>query len=193
MNRTIDDGDLLLTAFRYVSGELSAADVRQFEAKLADDPAAQQALADTVLLGDVLARSTVVVRARPDVRSARQRPRHSVAVLSVVAAFLLLASLWPSLSDRDDSLVKSGPESQRDKRSVLEVWNHLADSDAMGQGLLADALSEGAEEAEPAGDEEEIPEWLLHAVAGTLAPEEEAAPAPETDDAASTDEIDEAT
>jgi hypothetical protein len=194
MHRSVDNDELLLTAFRYLAGDLPAAKARQFEGGLDGDPAAQQALADAVLLGDALARSTVVVRVPPQLRPVHQRGRHTGAVLAVVAAaFLLAVSLWPSSApDRDDGLATSG-DSQRDSGSVLDVWNDLADSDAMGQALQADALNEGVDDAEPPGDAEDIPEWLLHAVAGTLATEEESAPAPEPDDAPATDEIDEST
>ena len=193
MNRSVDDGELLLTAFRYVSGELSAAEARQFETLLADDPAAQQALAHTVLLGDALARSTVVVRVRPVLRPRHQRGRHAGAVLAAIAAALLLAvTLWPS-SPRPDEALATSRDAQRDNGSVLDVWNDLADSDAMGQNLLTNALHDAFDETDPADDSEDIPEWLLHAVAGTPATEEEAAPAPEPDDPPAADEIDEAT
>jgi hypothetical protein len=191
MNRAVDDGELLLTAFRYVSGELTAAEARQFEAQLADDPAAQQALADTVLLGDALARSTAFVRARPVLRPRHQRGRHAGAVLAAISAALLLAvTLWPSPPHPDEALATSR-ESQRDNGSVLDVWNDLADSDAMGQNLLTDALHDGFDETAPADSSEDIPDWLLDAVAGTPATEEEIVPASEPDDA--TDEIDETT
>jgi hypothetical protein len=127
------------------------------------------------------------------VRAADRRGRHTGAVLAVVGAACLLAvTLWSSAPDRDDALTTSR-DAQGANGSVLAVWNDLADSDAMGQGLLADILNEGVDEAEPAGDAEDIPEWLLHAVAGTLPPEEESAPVPESEDAPPADDIDEST
>src|SRR5690348_7639444 len=97
MKRDVEPDELLLTAFRYVAGELSAQDASQFEARLANDLDAQQALADAVLLGDAVARATVVVRRRPDLHAASQRGLRVGAILAVVAATLLVAiTLWPA-------------------------------------------------------------------------------------------------
>jgi hypothetical protein len=113
------------------------------------------------------------------------------AVLAVAAAVLLLIiSLWPASEPvRDFELARPGDGTNSENRSVLDVWNELADGDAMTQGLL----QEGIDENEAVVEADDIPDWLLHAVAGTVAPEEEASPGPAPDDAPPADEIDEAT
>lgn len=182
-----DHDELLLTAFRYAAGELTGAESSQFETLLADDLPAQQALADAVLLGDGLARSTVVVQPRSGTRAAPQQRGRIGAVLAVVAvALLVVVLLRPDSSGVRDRSLAGSPD-----RSVLDVWSDLADSETVEQVAVADFGNEADDGA--AVEAEDIPDWLLHAVAGTLPPGDETPPGPAPDEAPPTDEIDEAT
>lgn len=192
-----DDDELLLTAFRYVSGELPASESVRFEARLADDLQAQQALADAVLLGDALTRSAVVATVRSGPQTLPQRAGRVGAVLAVAAvALLILVSLWPTSSGvRDQSLTGMASRNQAADRSVLDVWSDLAGgeagNDAVDPGAIGDIGIDGGDDEAPVG--EEIPEWLLHAVAGTQSGDDDAAPGPAADESPPADEIDEAT
>lgn len=173
MNRLPDQDELLLTAFQYVAGELTAAESARFESRLADDLAAQEALADAVLLADSLqrpirvaaARPTQLAAARPTVPVAQGRNRAFVAAVMAACAIGLVALAWPGPTD--DRVAVDGPapfrvSDQERARSLLDVWSEMAaGATAEPDGSVDD--STGGDLPESEGDE--LPEWLLHAVA----------------------------
>ncbi len=196
MNRLSQHDELLLIAFQYVSGELNESDAARFESRLAEDEAAQQAVADAVLLSDSL---LLQARVRP-VRgssAAKDGGRHRAFVAAAVAAVavVLIALAWPGAGDLERALVDNPRHAddltpaEQSAGSLLAVWSEMS-AGAAEEPESLDSADDPAAAGSPASDADELPEWLLHAVAeaqGALA--EPSAP---SDDPAD-DELDEET
>ena len=143
MNRLPEQDELLLTAFQYAAGELTAADAARFESRLADDLAAQQALADAVLLAGSLRRPTRVAAIRPATPAAQGRNRTVVAAVMAACAIGLIALAWPSPSDDRVAVNGHAPfgvSDQERARSLLAVWSEMS----AGMTLESDYSADGS-------------------------------------------------
>lgn len=181
MNRLPDQDELLLTAFQYVAGELTAAESARFESRLADDLAAQQALADAVLLAGSLRRPARVAAARlATAPAAHRRNRAFVAAVMAACAIGLVALAWPGPSNDHDAVDGHAPfrvSDQERARSLLAAWSEMSAATTNEQDGSAD---DSTGDDLPESQFDELPEWLLHAVAeaeGDVAEEPSPAPA----------------
>jgi hypothetical protein len=158
------------SAFCYAAGEMSPADAEAFEARLATDQTAREALARAVELTETVATAeslgaVVAVRQRPAVWSRRLG---WMAVGS--AASLLIALLWSGAQGTNEPKPASPDHSQlaaawtqtraelAENESDLWYGKHLAASE------LVDPVITGQDER--AGDllESVTPDWLTAAV-----------------------------
>jgi anti-sigma factor RsiW len=170
MNCPSHHDELLLLAFRYVSGELSAPETEAFEAQLADDAATQQALADVVQLSEAVA----IGAAERAVTRRQERVRRRTSRRQVIAAGLSGAVLAGSVfvvagrisqhgGSGDASTTAARPVSPQEAQSMVSLWSELG-----GEPVAAsngDESYTAADDVEAAiGDE--IPDWMLAAVAG---------------------------
>lgn len=171
MNRLSEHDELLLTAFQYVSGELSATDAARFEARLAEDEAAQQAVADAVILSDSLLLQVRVMPVRCS-SAAKDGGRHRTFVATALAAVavVLIALAWPGAGDPERALIDNARHaddvtpSEQSAGSLLAVWSEMS-AGAAEEPESLDSADDPAAAGSPASDADELPEWLLHAVA----------------------------
>jgi hypothetical protein len=132
-------------AFRYVAGELSADEARSFEARLATDPPAQEALSRATALGLCIAATTPMVEPRrAELFESRQsRFVHAVTWLSIGAAATV--ALWIG-----STFVSSSPIAQRveePKAAPIVVHVEQTTADAAAWLQLRD-LDDSAERVE---------------------------------------------
>jgi anti-sigma factor RsiW len=170
MTSPAKNDELLLLAFRYVSGELSAPETEAFEAQLAEDSATQQALADVVQLSEAVA----IGAAERAVTRRQERMRRRTSRRQVIAAGLSGAVLAGSVfivagrisqhgASRDAGATATRQISPQEAQSMVSLWSELG-----GEPVAASNGDEpyaAADDVEAAiGDE--IPDWMLAAVAG---------------------------
>jgi ferric-dicitrate binding protein FerR (iron transport regulator) len=142
------DHDRHWQAFLYVSGEMSPAEAEEFEAQLADDQTAREAVADAVQLLATMAAS--VTPAATEITATPQsipQSRHFAALVTVAALVLVCLSLIHlRQSGRDNSPA----------RELVSLW-------AESQSLTDDSVeADGASNGE---DEDlTVPGWMLAAV-----------------------------
>lgn len=193
-NRKMIDPELDWLAFRYIAGELTAAERAAFESRLADDLAACEAVAAAVAMADgILAaqRPLVVPVSKPAGRS--RFTRHAgwlagAAALSLLAILAIFAGRdGVSPSDDQTQLASAG---DLPPTVLAETWNATRIAihqgpDAQGpdavQPIEANSVAEA--EAEPVASDDAAatdeaaapdggegltaPEWLLAAVAAS--------------------------
>jgi ferric-dicitrate binding protein FerR (iron transport regulator) len=167
MTFPLDHDELLLLAFRYLAGELSAAESEAFEARLADDEPAQQALADVVQVSAALgagsgtnAPTCVPVVAGRNVRR-RQIAAAALAGGTIACGVLLLTADWNSPPSGPGTAASD--VTPRQARSMVALWNELQFEEPerpLADEQLSSLTSD--DEADPA----EVPDWMLAAVAG---------------------------
>jgi hypothetical protein len=171
MTSPAKNDELLLLAFRYVSGELSAPEMEAFEAQLADDATTQQALADVVQLSEAVAigaAERAVTRRQERVRRRTSRRQVVAAGLGgavIAGSVLVLAGRISQRGDTGDTgTAQSAPVSTQEAQSMVSLWSELG-----GEQVAA---SNGDESYSPSADDanttigDEIPDWMLAAVAG---------------------------
>jgi hypothetical protein len=170
MTSPAENDELLLLAFRYVSGELSASETEAFEAQLAGDGATQQALADVVQLSEAVAIGAAegaVTRRQERVQRRTSRRHVIVAGLSgaVLAGsvFVVAGRISQDGASRDAGATAGTSVSPQEAQSMVSLWSELG-----GEPVAASNGDESytvADDVEAAiGDE--IPDWMLAAVAG---------------------------
>ncbi len=171
-----DNSELLLTAFRYVSGELPAGEAANFETLLASDQSARDALADVVELSEAVAVEEFERFHTQPYESVAGRTRRALPRWGVVAAVAVVAvACFLVLNNGDQPDRAGGPDvaSQATEAvtvpvedgadSVLSLWSELGWDNA--DLFESDAFL--AEDVEPLSpDKDEIPDWLLTAVVG---------------------------
>jgi len=156
--------DLDWLAFCYAAGELSAAEAEQFEARLADDQAAREALARTVELTQTVAAAETQIG---DLVTSARRQQHdwsrriSWMAIGGVAS-LLAALLWSAAAGPTWHKTTSGSRSQ-----LALVWNQTRSDfaevrDAALWSAASDFDDDGADLA--ADDVPEAPSWMTAAV-----------------------------
>jgi hypothetical protein len=157
------ESDLHWTAFLYSSGDLPLDEAERFEARLADDQAARDALADAVELAGALA--IVAPEFRPRRRLIGRRILFAASAFAAAACLVLAFSSWllrPSLQDRPDA------------SEVALAWSSLrggADVDWLalptGSPMAEAAQIDPEVEVEPSTDRA-LPSWLLSAASAPL-------------------------
>jgi hypothetical protein len=145
------ESDLHWTAFLYRGGDLPAAEAAAFEARLADDPDARDALAEAVELAEALA----IVG--PEFASKRRRTlgrRAFVGVATLAAAACLVAAFhsW----SRPVSL---------DASEVAIAWSSLR---ATVDAVPVVEITEEAEDVVEPSTDRALPSWLLSAASAPL-------------------------
>jgi hypothetical protein len=143
--------DLHWTAFLYISGDLPADEATSFEARLADDQEARDAVAEAVELAGALA--IVGAESRPRRRSKLRRAFVAASVLAAAACVALAFS------------PRSGPTGQDrlDASEVALAWSSLRGGPDIGQVAEIEIESE----VEPSTDRA-LPSWLLSAASAPL-------------------------
>jgi hypothetical protein len=150
------EGDLPWTAFRYVAGELSPGAASAFEARLADDQQAREAVAAAVELAGAVA----LIGARPGALPARPRRRFARAagwVAGGVAAGLALGFGLDQLV-----LHRAAVAPPRVAEEVVSTWWGLRGEPDASAGLddqLALNDDPAPEPAEPDADGD-VPSWM---------------------------------
>ncbi|MDG1874227.1 MAG: hypothetical protein P8J27_09965 [Mariniblastus sp.] len=133
LQNNVGDQDLDWLAFCYVSDELSESDREEFEARLASDAAAQQALIDAVeqtqviYAGRRLAESSHTIQIsmsqRPPARSWLKRPG---ILFTAAAAMLLVVISWGLLSDptapNDSGVTDAGSIAATFESNLAVAW-----------------------------------------------------------------------
>jgi hypothetical protein len=161
--------DLDWLAFCYAAGELNDAEVEQFEARLADDQAAREALARAVELTQTVAAAETQIG---DLVTPAYRVQHDWrrrvswmavgGVASLLAALLWSAVAGPTWHNQTWRKTNSGSRSQlamawnQTRSDFVEVreaalWSAASDFDDEGTDLAADEVPEA-------------PSWMTAAV-----------------------------
>lgn len=169
MSHVSPHSDLPLTALRYAAGELSGAELAEFEAQLETDFDAQVALAEAVQLVSALAsRSSVVVRRRVchPVRDSRRRSRWFAVLSGGIVAAAMLIVIWQG-SEPSGTGAAISENAAAD--ATLSAWAvvQLEDADVSEPDEAAALLAfeeELSAEEENIEDAEIVPDWLLAAV-----------------------------
>lgn len=173
-----DPADLDLLAFRYVAGELTAAEAEAFEEQLACDQTAREAVASAVQVAEAvaaLAPAFVAPTAQPlpasSPRRGTWRERVRWMIVGAVAACVAIVAGWQFLSNSgDDDLldphVIASAERVTEINRVVALWvdPHLLDQGDGGfdsqDGDDSDLIirtTEGAHDVH-------VPDWVLAAV-----------------------------
>jgi hypothetical protein len=145
-------------AVQYVLGELSAHAAARFEARLAEDAALCQHVADASLLvattkaaAPVFTAPVDVVRPAGGMRAAASRSRWAAVAAVAASALCLMLSIVP----RDDRSTQPGETSSAAK--LLSLWR------GQGDALACDADCDGIDDyAEWSSDH--VPGWMIAAV-----------------------------
>lgn len=187
MTPSSNNDELLLLAFRYVSGELSAPEQESFEAQLAEDVAAQQALADVVQLSEAVAigaaeRAVTRRQERVQRRTGRRQVVAAACAGAAIAAslFVLAGRINRQGDARDGRTTDVPPVSSQEAHSVVTIWSALGSTD-VEPSIVDDSTVLSADGADAVSDE--IPDWMLAAVAGVDSdelPDPESLPHPMT-------------
>lgn len=158
----------LWEAIRYLDGGLSEADADTYEAKLADDVEAAEALARAVLLTEAVAagdhRSAQRQPVLPPKFSMRSRRWSSVLAAGVCVALLVLAARHQPQPSSDmpeffGSIATDSTDEPVRDQSVLGVWVELNETESLA--ALADPFAELPVTEEVSG---EVPDWMFAAL-----------------------------
>lgn len=170
MTISSQNDELLLLAFQYVSGELSAPETEAFEAQLAEEASAQQALADVVQLSEAVAigaAERAVTRSQERVRRRSGRRQMIVAGLSGAviagAVFALAGRINQQGPSHDEQTAAVPSVSPQEAHSVVTLWSALGSAESE-PSIVDESNIIPVEGADVTGDE--IPDWMLAAVAG---------------------------
>jgi hypothetical protein len=142
------ESDLHWTAFLYLGGDLPPDEATRFEARLADDQGARDALAGAVELAEALA--IVGPEFRPRRRAFGRRALVGALATAAAACVALAISPWsrPVVEDRPDA------------SAVAIAWSSLRSGLDAEPAPVASIEDEG--EIEPSTDRP-LPSWLLSA------------------------------
>jgi len=178
MNREFQN-ELDWTAFCYAAGELTPAETERFEARLADEQPAREALARAIELTQVVA----VAESQPcgAVTVAAKSPTRWVARLSWMAigglAALIVAMVWSGAISPKAAIMAARPDAEQ-QRSLAAAWSEARQEIASAREdgswpTVAASPSElddetSAVRTSPSDDLalEETPNWMTTAVLG---------------------------
>ena len=145
-------------AFRYVSGELSAADAEAFELQMLDDPRLCDAVVEAGLLVTTIASTEKQPAAAREKQRVSPRPQTAIASFVAVCCCLLVVSLAARLATTRDSgsesVASSGSAEVENVEVLVDVWIDGISDDAEMESIEADLLSQDLE----------VPGWLMAAV-----------------------------
>jgi len=189
MNSSASQSELSLAAFRYLAGELDAADTDAFERLLANDEAAQQALVHAVQISTALQSETLVSQVVPSSRAAQshrpQRVSRWSSALALVGSALVAATVLVALRDESTSQVAFVSSENSSVDATVSLWSELdvegSDTSGMDESMLVMLDGEASEGVQ-------VPDWMLAAVdtdvasAGDRPSDPPAIPAGETAD-----------
>lgn len=158
--------ELNWSAFRYVSGEMTADELAAFELRLDDDQEARDAVVAAVKLMDAVATAEYRLPAplTPVLQTARRLNRVET-YLTVAVALAIAVVFWVSRSnDRKvagvDSTRPSAASDADDGRSdVLSVWSELNSTVDRDDDSAPEVETVGADDAEL-----EVPGWMIAAL-----------------------------
>jgi hypothetical protein len=162
------------TAFCYAAGELSPAEVEQFEARLAAEQPAREALARAVELTQAVAaaesQAEVTVAARPARRPAGWMSRLSWMAVGGIAA-ALIAALWSGAWNLNPG---NRPGNLLTQRELAAAWSQARDEIASakeeGQWPMVAAIAEeeplATADLRDSTELDEAPSWMTAAVFG---------------------------
>ncbi|MCA8958065.1 MAG: hypothetical protein KDC87_18460 [Planctomycetes bacterium] len=176
--------DLDFTAVRYVTGELDAAEVSAFEARLGEDQAARDAVSRAVFWATAAVQEHADDRlvARP---TERARPRRLVGAAAAAALVLVAAgayATWRLLGSRPApgagvvDRARTEPATNADRAQALVLrWVELGEATeaslpgeftAPGNGSLAADAELALDSSEPPSEDlAAAPSWLMKALA----------------------------
>jgi hypothetical protein len=168
-----DQSELLLTAFRYVSGELPAGEATLFEVRMADDQSARDALTDVVELSEAVAVEEFE-RCRPlRTVAASVQPRHvapkwgvvAVCVVAVATLFVLNKVRTDPIGRPEDAapVAETTIPVENDADAVLSLWSELGRDNA---DLTSSETFPGDDPDALSPNAGEVPDWMLAAVVG---------------------------
>lgn len=174
MSSSPGQSELLLLAFRYISGEVGADEGAAFEGRLESEPAAQQAVIDAVRLTAALQRNApepLPALPGPEPLPATGRrefaERRGWAAVVLVAGAALAAAVLVALEagrpdSRPDHLSATAEEAaDPDAGTTVSLWSAL-DADENVEPVPGDgALPDGDFDPAPA---DVIPDWMLSAL-----------------------------
>ncbi len=146
--------DLHWTAFLYIAGELDPEAEARFEARLADDPEAQEAVASAV---EVVGATVLSARSFAATSPARRLLRLASASVALAAAACLIFALLPRSTPP--------PAGPADASTTARAWSMIRDEEAPDWSpAVGDASAEPDEGTmpEPPADRA-LPSWLLTA------------------------------
>ena len=155
--------ELAWQAFRYIAGEMNAAEQERFDAQLAADQAAREAVAAAV----EISRATAIALApqpAPAPRTTGPRRWPLVGWGVAAAACLAMAFGWMPLGER------SSPSQLAQTEALAMQWSEIRQRQALphDESLAASPPDEWTDEfddAEPAEESPAVaPEWMLAAV-----------------------------
>ncbi len=157
MSHLNQSNELEWTAFRYIAGELSAADVVRFEERLAVDQDACEAVVRAVQLTEAvmsLPQSPIPSAPQPAHADDYRETRSAWASVALAAACLLLA-VGTLISTRSNY---SSATLQAETEELVDLW---ADSNS----ALDDWSEDDSDVAAGSAEEEEfaVPNWMLAA------------------------------
>src|SRR5262245_21336999 len=176
MNNEIQN-ELDWTAFCYVAGELSPAEVERFEVRLADEQPAREALARAVEMTQAVAAAESQAECHVVIPAARHRPVWIsrlawMAVGGTAAA--LLAVLWSGALNSGRHPLTGAQLLARSELAAAwtQARDEIAAAKEAGQWPMIAAAGDSDEEqpgTESRGDDlalEEAPSWMTAAVLG---------------------------
>lgn len=163
MNQTAHQSELLLLAFRYVSGELAADEAALFEVRLADDQVARDALADAVELCAAMTIGCCDLATQSPQTNRPTRRRIAAVLAASLAGVAVIAIVGQQLVKHGGRDFAGGSRSSfapHTASSILSLWGELRGQDAAVDGEDDD---NGADVARAM----EVPEWMLTALVTT--------------------------
>jgi len=159
--RVSTDSELDWLAFQYVSGELATVEEAAFEARLADDQSAREAVARAAELVGALAVSRPPSVLQPHSAGVNVRWR-KLAGAACVAALLLLAVSLRMLQVPADRSSGSQPADGVPSSEWMPLWSQAGDFDL--DDLDFNELQRPQVALDGAADELVVPSWMVAAL-----------------------------
>ncbi len=163
----MNENDLQWTAFRYIAGELSHADAEAFEARLADDQAAREAVAASVQMTQAVASISDEITAGDETADEQRRKNRWAIVAIVVSAACLLMASSILFTQPDSQTGLSQSDARADQ--IVDAWANAAETIPPS----VDSVANGLEESVDDESEVVVPEWMLAAVSEDLGTDSE--------------------
>jgi len=176
----LPDDDLPMAAHRYLAGELTGSELERFEERLANDCAAQETLADVVLIQEALNAivadavhhpANTIVGGCPSSQMPHRTQRWPI-VATAVAICLIGFVIWQG---------RIRPNSPIERETVA-VWSELSLDVSAYPVEHTDASADDSFHHETTEEMLEVPDWLFAAMDAIDARETPARPESEQDE-----------